>query len=441
MDSTELVDDMFLTIAQNATYATRIMLRLTCRKLYKQLAPTLRGVKTPSCCGCRPLLTSLIAYDGSFDLLQDVVAHGCRPNGQTCVVAARNGDEKMLKWLRKLPECTWKGTITEKITRYAARKGHLRILKWGLRHINLTTTIGQEAARGGQLQLLKWLLWPRYMPWNSQLIDGAARGGQKEMLAWLVKRFGISVSSEVFVAAVYHGDIEFLAWLRDFSTQLRRGSCPWDATALTAAIETGRITIISWLLDKGCPCNGVAAHYAAEAGRLDILTLLATRSVSIQWPKCFWHAGKAGHIEVLEWMIQYTQTSYPDAWEGAAKKGRTDVLLWALEKGHKFTEKVAIIAASENYLNIIELLFTYNQPLPSNVLDVVAGSDNVNFVEALLSQDYKLTENAKVQNLEVAKLLYAKGASFIIRDSALRKARTEWLQWKSTVDFRRVRME
>ena len=68
---------------------------------------------------------------------------------------------------------------------YAARGGHLEVLKW-LKANGCRLSIGtcDSAAIGGHLEVLKWAS-ANGPEWNSQICSYAADGGSLEVLKWL----------------------------------------------------------------------------------------------------------------------------------------------------------------------------------------------------------------------------------------------------------------
>lgn len=430
MNSVELFEDIYILIAQKATIATRIILRLTCKELHEKLKFTLNNIKTPSSCGTKPLLTSLIAYDGSFELLRDVVVHGCAPDGQTCVAAAENGNQEMLKWLRKLPNCVWYSPISYLIAYYAARQGNLRITKWALRHTTTHETIGYAAARGGHLELLKWLLDTKHMVSDILLVNHAARGGHRETISWLTNILGYKLMTHTFVNAILHGDINFLDWL------LKRG-CPCDTRALVTAVRMGNSAIVSWMLDRGCPRSEEATLEAARMGHLDIFALLLNKGVPMDLAKCLWHAGANGQIAILDLMSQVAMRShYVTAWRGAAQEGQVAVLYWALERGNSFQEEISSIAASHGETDVLKLLIEFRQPISKDIVTKAIQSGKVTTVDFLLSIGKSLEPDMiqyaiEIDAPEMVRFLYNKGLHLSpkTRSHIRQKCITESSKW------------
>ena len=101
---------------------------------------------------------------------------------------------------------------------YAARDGHLEVLKWARRNgCPWDEKTCAEAARGGHLEVLRWAR-ENGCPWDEMTCARAANGGHLEVLQWL-----------------------------------RQNGCPWDSYTCMFAAEGGELEVLQWALQNGCP--------------------------------------------------------------------------------------------------------------------------------------------------------------------------------------------
>ena len=108
----------------------------------------------------------------------------------------------------------------------------------------------KEAAKKGYLALLKWLR-EQGCPLNSFISIYATQSGDLELMKW-IKDQGCTFSEETFIAATANCSIEVLKWLRD------EARCPWDHRTFPAACKRGDMQVLSWLKMKGCSWNALS---------------------------------------------------------------------------------------------------------------------------------------------------------------------------------------
>jgi hypothetical protein len=131
----------------------------------------------------------------------------------TCAYAALNGHLEVLKWAR-LNGCPWDemdvcicsgkwtsggipvGTFEngcpwdEETCSYAAKNGHLEVLKWArLNGCPWDEWTCASAAENGHLEVLKWSRL-NGCPWDEETCSYAAENGHLEVLKWAFQRGG-----------------------------------------------------------------------------------------------------------------------------------------------------------------------------------------------------------------------------------------------------------
>ena len=179
---------------------------------------------------------------------------------KTCGFAARHGHLEVLKWLRA-KGCPW-GTRT---SAGAARGGRLEVLQW-MRGQDLPcpwdsdVNVCYHAARGGHLEVLRWLR-SQGCPWDGRESSAAAKNGHLEMLQWMRAQDPPCpwYSENVCFLAALHGHLEVLRWARG-------QGCPWNKSLTWTAAMSGQLKVLVWLIKEECPYNKRQCREAAARG-------------------------------------------------------------------------------------------------------------------------------------------------------------------------------
>jgi len=130
---------------------------------------------------------------------------------------------------------------------FAARGGHLPVLKWmkerGLLH-KYNWHVWYDAAHYGHVHVLEWLVESGYQP-DSTVVSGGAKGGHVQVLEW-ARDHEIRMSIKACAHAAYHGHVHVLQWLREHE-------CPWDGNVLYWARKGRHPEVLEWARANGCP--------------------------------------------------------------------------------------------------------------------------------------------------------------------------------------------
>ena len=176
---------------------------------------------------------------------------------KTCGFAARHGHLEVLKWLRA-KGCPW-GTRT---SAGAARGGRLEVLQWMRAQdppCPWNCRVIHHAALHGHLEVLRWAR-SQGCPWDGRAPRAAAKGGHLEVLQWMrAQDPPCPWDSSVCYWAACKGDLDFLRWARG-------QGCPWDERAPCAAARDGHLEVLVWLINEGCPYSKRKCRRAAEEG-------------------------------------------------------------------------------------------------------------------------------------------------------------------------------
>jgi hypothetical protein len=118
------------------------------------------------------------------------------------------------------------------------------------------------AAKGGHLELLKWARQNGF-PWDSDTCDNAAEGGHLELIKW-ARENGCPWDSGTCAEAALGGQLEVLKWARE-------NGCPWDSDTCAYAALGGHLEVLKWAMENGCHWDDWTCLFAAEGGHLEVL--------------------------------------------------------------------------------------------------------------------------------------------------------------------------
>jgi hypothetical protein len=95
------------------------------------------------------------------------------------------------------------------------------------------------------------------------------------------------------------GHLEVLQWAREHG-------CHWDAWTCSKAARGGHLETLKWAREHGCPWNEFTCYKAAQGGYLVVLQWAIENGC--HWNKSICCAAAGHHVEVLQWLREYTNT-------------------------------------------------------------------------------------------------------------------------------------
>lgn len=129
---------------------------------------------------------------------------------------------------------------------WAARKGHLQLLRWLLHdESEVCTTYAMDfAARNGHFEVLRWL-HNRGEMCTDAAANWAAFQGHTRILSWLYAHTPARCCELATMHAAGRGDMEMLEWLH------HQNVC-CTPSAANFALANGHTCVLAWLATKGC---------------------------------------------------------------------------------------------------------------------------------------------------------------------------------------------
>ena len=170
-------------------------------------------------------------------------------------------------WSRKFSVHHTDPKVVKRVLYVAAHKGYLEVFEkyWSQGPQEKFSKLWDErtchwAARGGHLELVKWLRAKGCPWWGILTSSEAALGGHLEMLQWIrAQDPPCPWDSSVCYKAAIKGHLEVLRWARS-------KGCPWDERAPCAAAAGGHLEVLKWLIKEGCPYDKRKCREAAVEG-------------------------------------------------------------------------------------------------------------------------------------------------------------------------------
>ena len=204
------------------------------------------------------LLLRVQNFVGSVARLAWAKARGCPWDEEICAWAARGGHLKVLKW-------AWGAAVASQVCCCAAAGGHLKVLQWAREHgCEWDALTCAYAAMDGNLRMLRWA-HEHGCPWDVDTCFYAAQEGHLHVLQY-ARAHGCEWNGWTTAHAARWGHFEVLKWAREHH-------CPWDDRTCSSAIESGNMGILKWAREHGCLWRAATRDAAAAKGYTDSLPL------------------------------------------------------------------------------------------------------------------------------------------------------------------------
>ena len=158
--------------------------------------------------------------------------------------AASKGYLEILKWAREHRKIDFFLSGRTKWCK-AAANGHLHVLQWA--HDNNHNMADNCTVHGVSFNWGEYYWWCRNQSCTCgmNICAYAAKRGHLDILKW-ARLNGIHWDSHTCMEAAKNGHFDVLKWARS-------NGCPWDRLTLAEAIQNDHKEIFEWALKNGCP--------------------------------------------------------------------------------------------------------------------------------------------------------------------------------------------
>lgn len=178
------------------------------------------------------------AERGNMEILKWAINKGCPVTENVYIKAVIKGRLMMLQWLINNEFIDQRYNCAE-LLNMAARYGHLNILKW--LHTNNTKHI--QRITYDHLSWLPERITYDQLSWLPEghrslyenVCSYAARGGHLQILKWAKSNGYKWCKYEICKDAAYSGNIEMIKWLREHN------NCSWDSRTCDDAAKNGHL--------------------------------------------------------------------------------------------------------------------------------------------------------------------------------------------------------
>ena len=185
------------------------------------------------------------AYQGNLEMVKYCVANECPINEKACAWAARCGHLEVLKYLHEEVKAPWESCTSS----WAAGAGNLHILEYLVerKYDQFEIYACFLAAEFGHLDCLKYLHETAKAPWYSDTASVAADRGNLHILEYLVEREYDEYDENACRNAAENGHLDCLKYLHETA------KAPWDGYAFQGARKNKHPECVQYLLDNDCP--------------------------------------------------------------------------------------------------------------------------------------------------------------------------------------------
>ena len=213
---------------------------------------------------------------------------------------------ELLKWVREEKKCEW----DEWTIRTAACRGNLEMVKYCVANeCPIDEKACAWAARCGHLEVLKYLHEEVKAPWESCTSSWAAGGGNLHILEYLVERKYDQYETYACFLAAEHGHLDCLKYLHETA------KAPWYSDTAWIAADSGQLHILEYLVEREYDeYDENACRYAAENGHLDCLKYLHETAKAPWDGYAFQGARKNKHHDCVQYLLDNDCPLLPDGW-------------------------------------------------------------------------------------------------------------------------------
>ncbi|CAL6307522.1 unnamed protein product [Bathycoccus prasinos] len=187
-----------------------------------------------------------------------------------CEKVAKTNKLELLKWAREEKKCEW----DYRTRNMAAYQGNLEMVKYCVANeCPIDTGACAYAARNGHLEILKYLREEAKAPWYYDTAYLAARNGHLHILEYLVERKYDKYSEKACEYAAKYGHLDCLKYLHETA------KWSWDSHAVRYAHKNNHTDCVQYLLDNNCP---LPEGWRYEDGELHIIEAVKFGSFTLK---------------------------------------------------------------------------------------------------------------------------------------------------------------
>lgn len=250
------------------------------------------------------------------------------------------------------------------IMQYAAKGktgNETLIIEWAIKNIDAShledgwdKLACQAASKNGNSVLLKFLIVEKQFACNKSVCANLADRGDLATLEFCRSK-GIKWNWDTFHNAACHGNEIMLKYLLD-------NNCPYDNDlAYVYAVEGNSLSNLKYLVENGFNWGVPTVNAAVSSGHLNILEYLLLNNCPTEESSCI-TAAYSNNLKALELLRQYGSAWNEKVYEEAAGQGCLEILKYCHDNGcplNKFRTYLALL--SNEYYETLKWNLT-NEP-------------------------------------------------------------------------------
>lgn len=228
-------------------------------------------------------------------------------------------------------------------SRLPQRQLLLRILRLGLATKPMAAVLAENAAEIGDLRLFEachaWIAPGRGLG----LLLTATEHGHLKIVQWMTEDYDWTVpgcSQQLLAVALGAGQLRICCWVAKVCPEWRQHA-DWEQL-MEAAVRTGRLNVVVWLLEKSTE-GGVARE--------------------INGARAYIEAARLGHHELAHWIWYRCLITYEQALAGGIAAVQSNCLVVPPDDSRYDYAEVAIAAARHRRPRLMEQLLARPWPL------------------------------------------------------------------------------
>ncbi len=250
----------------------------------------------------------------------------------------------------------------------------------------------------------------------SRILTNAAGNGKLEILKYFYDNFGLLPGEDAMKYAITYGHMDVINWLEEHGILFSKNN--FDNERIYFIIESTTPEVLIWLLRKGITISNSYISAAAHSGNLPVFKFFAENGAAIG-QEIISTVIYNGHLNILEYVFSFKPELFTNRQLAVAtERGHTKIVKWFYENMRIVPETQDVEHATNNgNFELLKYLHSIGYRFSDDIINYAINSfkNNNEMILWLLSLGYQITSLSlnfalRNDNLEIAKLLYSKGA-------------------------------
>ncbi len=322
-----------------------------------------------------------IVLDNYYDLLPEKYYN--KNNGMMCAILALCGNFELLK-IAHLTSCP----LEHYAASCAAHEGHVKILDWISKHININMRlICSNGAGNGHVNVLDWLLENKYEIRTKELdtcVVKASHRGHTNVLNWLLQHNYIIDVLKCIESASNDNRIKILQWLFDHNLVKNNSFCDHAKT-------NGYVDVLDFALNNGFIITNNYLDLIIAGGKIDVLQWLYDNNGFKPNNNYCINTVVYGHIDIFKWMLEHGCSVNEKVINSVIKYNKINILQWLLDNKYKMDNNNYKVAIHHRQHEILSWIIKNNLHIEQIALQITPSLSNT-MIKLLLKHNYLIID-------------------------------------------------